>query len=389
MRFVGALLAEAEELLAFYRFPAAYWSKLHSTNNIDRVEARPETQPFMDFNSLERPLLVRLTGVAASTQALASPKDEDAPFVYKFLPQARCNMCAAVVADHARTLGKRLGRHQGIRPRNGSGVTTTIQRCTKCGLIFANPMPIPNDLGQHYDIPVEKYWTRDVTVIDTTVADTYFADEINQFQRLRQTTGLTPTVLDVGAGVGRAMVQLSKAGFDVFGLEPSPAFHEFALTQNGISPDRLSLTSLEDADYPDETFDLITFGAVLEHLADPATCLEQTLSWLCPEGLIHIEVPSSDWLMARLLDLVYRIQGLDYTTHLSPMHVPFHLYEFTLVSFERHGERAGYEIAHHRRFVASTFVPTWLDWPLRQIMQRSGTGMQLEVWLRRPASHRP
>jgi len=35
---VAALLAEAEEdLLAFYRFPQAHWSKLRSTNNIERV----------------------------------------------------------------------------------------------------------------------------------------------------------------------------------------------------------------------------------------------------------------------------------------------------------------------------------------------------------------
>lgn len=35
---VAALLEEAEEdLLAFYRFPAAHWSKLRSTNNIERV----------------------------------------------------------------------------------------------------------------------------------------------------------------------------------------------------------------------------------------------------------------------------------------------------------------------------------------------------------------
>ena len=35
---VAALLAQAEEdLLAFYRFPTAHWSKLRSTNNIERV----------------------------------------------------------------------------------------------------------------------------------------------------------------------------------------------------------------------------------------------------------------------------------------------------------------------------------------------------------------
>ncbi len=35
---VAGLLAEAEEdLLAFYRFPAAHWPKLRSTNNLERV----------------------------------------------------------------------------------------------------------------------------------------------------------------------------------------------------------------------------------------------------------------------------------------------------------------------------------------------------------------
>lgn len=35
---VAELLAKAEEdLLAFYRFPAAHWPKLRSTNNIERV----------------------------------------------------------------------------------------------------------------------------------------------------------------------------------------------------------------------------------------------------------------------------------------------------------------------------------------------------------------
>lgn len=291
-------------------------------------------------------------------------------------------MCIALVADEARTLGKRLGRHQGIRPRNSLGITTTVQRCGGCGLIFANPTPIPKDIGQHYDVPVENYWANQ----DFTISAKYFAAQIASFHRLwgERKSNATVTALDIGSGIGRAMVQLSKAGFDVFGLEPSEAFREYAISHNGIIPDKLSPMSIEEAIYPDETFDFITFGAVLEHLLDPASCLERALQWVRPGGLIHVEVPSSDWLMARMLDFAYRIQGLDYTTHLSPMHSPYHLYEFTTASFEQHAERAGYEVAGHRRFVASTYAPRLLRWPLTQLMERSGTGMQLEVWLRRP-----
>lgn len=309
-----------------------------------------------------------------------SATGEATSFTYTFRPQMRCNMCMASVADAAETLGKRLGRRQGIRPRNRVGVTTTIQRCKGCGLIFSNPTPIPRDIGQHYDMPVESYWTRDLTVTDA-----YFTRQIETFNELRTQDGSRAAVaLDIGAGVGRAMASLEKAGFDVFGLEPSAPFREVAVSRNGISPDRLSLASLEEAEYADEAFDFITFGAVLEHLLDPAACLERALSWTQPGGLIHVEVPSSDWLMARMLDFVYRAQGLDYTTHLSPMHSPFHLYEFTMACFERHAERAGYEIASHRRLVGDSYVPAPFRRPLARAMKRTGTGMQLEVWLRRP-----
>jgi hypothetical protein len=66
------------------------------------------------------------------------------------------------------------------------------------------------------------------------------------------------------------------------------------------------------------------------------------------------------------------------------MHSPFHLYEFTIASFERHAERAGYELASHRRLVGATYMPRLLRRPVARLMQRTGTGMQLEVWLRRP-----
>jgi SAM-dependent methyltransferase len=299
---------------------------------------------------------------------------------YTFQRQAQCNMCFAPIDRTATTLGKRLDQHQGVNPRKHVGVTTTVQRCSDCGLIFSNPMPIPRDIGQHYDVPAESYWIRDLTITDM-----YFAKQIDLFHDLWKPNGDGKRVaLDIGAGVGRAMVSLEKAGFEVFGLEPSGAFRKVAIDRNGISPDMLSLASVEEADYLEATFDWVTFGAVVEHLVDPAACLERALQWTKPGGLIHVEVPSADWLVARLLDTVYRLQGLDYTTHLSPMHGPFHLYEFTLASFERHAERAGYEIALHRGLVGDTYMPRALRRPLAAIMGRTGTGMQLEVWLRRP-----
>jgi SAM-dependent methyltransferase len=251
-------------------------------------------------------------------------------------------------------------------------------RCRSCGLVYANPMPLPADIGQHYDTDPSDYWKPEYFDDDPN----YYAGQIAIFRRLWGRDG-TPIALDVGAGLGKAMRSLTARGFDAHGIEPSPAFRDAAIAQGGITPDRITLGAVEEVDLPADTFDFVTFGAVLEHLADPAGMLERALGWMRPDGLLHAEVPSSDWLTTRLVNAAYRLQGLDYVTNLSPMHPPYHLYEFTARSFEAHAQRTGYAVALTRMLPGhDTFLPG-PDALWRRLM-RNGRGMQLEVWLRSP-----
>src|SRR4029453_13163912 len=146
----------------------------------------------------------------------------------------------------------------------------------------------------------------------------------------------------------------------------------------------LALAAVEDADYPLERFDFISFGAVLEHLYSPSIAIEQALKWLRSGGIIQAEVPSSRWLISRLVNLYYRLRQTNFVTNISPMHRPFHLFEFGLTSFEKNGRRAGYEIAEHRYRVCSIpHVPGVFPPPFRWWMEHSNSGMQLTVYLRK------
>jgi SAM-dependent methyltransferase len=296
-------------------------------------------------------------------------------FTYRFEAVGACIMCGS---GSSRVLGRRLDRHQGLRPRHRKAVATTVVQCGECRLIYADPRPIPELIAEHYDTPPEDYWV--AAYFDEDPG--YFQLQARSFDRLWRGSG-TPRALDVGAGIGKAMRALARHGFDVRGLEPSRPFYDRAIS-SGVSADRLRLAPIEDVDYGPDTFDLVSFGAVLEHLRDPAAAIERALRWLAPGGLIHAEVPSARWLMGRLLNLVYRAQGLDYVTNLSPMHAPYHLYEFTPLSFRRHGRRAGYELVEHTLFAGQTFMPRPIDAVATRVMDATGTGMQLEVWLARP-----
>lgn len=297
---------------------------------------------------------------------------------YHFIDIADCNMCGRPAGD-ARVIGGRLNRSQGLRPRQRKGIGVSICRCRGCGLIFPNPQPQPMSLSDHYGVPPESYWK-----------EAYFAFDPDYFSRtIRHAKELTDfrdgmTALDIGAGIGKASLAMKNAGFEVWGLEPSEPFRQRAIANTGLPEERLIQAPVEAADLPEGSFDFVTFGAVLEHLYDPSAAIARALDWLKPGGVVHIEVPSSDWLLQKIIDLYYTFCLTNYSTHISPMHAPFHIYEFTLKSFLQNGEKMGYDVVRHYYDVAGILHFPKLAHPvLREIMKCTDTGMQLTVWLRR------
>lgn len=295
---------------------------------------------------------------------------------YHFQSVTACEMCGSS-ENEWRIKGRRLDRSQGWRPWRVSGAATTVVRCRVCGLVFANPMPLPATLSDHYEVDAVSYFGAERAGIDEDV----FQDEIRRACDLL--SGIPrPSALDVGAGTGRVMAALQRAGFETWGIEPSSSFRDHGLGIYDLDSEKFLLTSLEEAALPAATFDFITFGAVLEHLPAPGRAIEKALTWLRPGGIIHAEVPSSKWLIGRLLNLYFRATGSGLVTNLSPMHAPYHLFEFTTASFRRHGERTGYSVVETRVFPASTFVGGVAGRLLNSVMAATGTGMQLIVWLR-------
>ena len=286
-------------------------------------------------------------------------------------------MCGSA-DDQFSLMGKRLNDSQGFTPSKKTGIRNPIMKCNICGLIFSNPMPVVNNLDDHYDVPAKDYWT------ESYFSDSpdYFTEQIDWFQMLSLNIE-RPRALDIGAGLGKCMKAMSREGFEVYGIEPSTSFAKKAIEVNGIDPGSLRICSLEEASFPDNYFDFVTFGAVLEHLYDPSFSIQKVIGWLKPSGFIHIEVPSASWLVGRLINQTYKLIGQNYVTNLSPMHNPFHMYEFTLESFKNNGKKLNYEIADHKYYVGDTFLPKFFDWILKPVMSATSTGMQLTVWLRK------
>ena len=297
---------------------------------------------------------------------------------YSFEKITHCNMCGDDTSSH-KILGHRLNGQTGLRPKNKTGITVSVARCSNCGLIYSNPMPIPFDLQDHYGVPPENYWLPEYF----TLSEDHFSAEINKAKHL---LGFKDGMkaLDIGAGLGKTFIALSRAGFDTYGFEPSIPFYERAITKMGVDKEKLKLDSIETVEYEDNSFDLISFGAVLEHLYDPSGSIKKAMSWLRLGGVIHIEVPSAQWFISQLINTFYRFIGTSLVTNLSPMHSPFHLYEFHERSFKLNGARLGYAVVDFETIVCEIpSVPNFLHPFLKQYMKWTNTGLQHVVWLRK------
>ncbi len=297
---------------------------------------------------------------------------------YYFKEITSCEMCQDKTQNHI-ILGQRLNTSQGFRPKTKTGISVSVMKCTNCGLIYSNPQPIPFDLQDHYGTPPEDYWIDEYF----TWQPDYFSTQIDDAKKILDfKVGMK--ALDIGAGLGKAMLSMQSKGFDAYGFEPSIPFYERAISKMGIDKNKLKLGAIEDLEYDKETFDFITFGAVLEHLYEPNKSIEKALSWLKPNGVIHIEVPSSKWLLPSFMNFYFKIVGTNYVTNLSPMHSPFHLHEFDLESFNKLSTKLNFKIENHCYDVCEIYhFPKIFHGLLRRYMSATNKGMQLTVYLRK------
>tara|TARA_B100000579_G_C22799848_1_gene839144 strand:- start:572 stop:1495 length:924 start_codon:yes stop_codon:yes gene_type:complete len=299
---------------------------------------------------------------------------------YLFKDIDACNMCRST-GNSQKLLGHRLNCHQGAFPSKKKGVSTSVFKCRLCGLVYPSPIPIPLSIEDHYGIVPEEYWDNDYFFIP----ENWMKNEINFFNELNSSaaTDGSPCALDIGAGIGKTMITLQQNGFDVMGIEPGEQFHNHAVTKMGIDKEKIIHSTLEDASFADKSFDWIIFGAVLEHLYDPYLALSKAMKWLKPGGLVQLEVPNSSWLTSLLVNRFYKMTGQNYVANISPMHSPFHIYEFSTKTFEINGKLLGYEIAQKKITATSTYLPKILDSLLFPLMRLSNTGLVLETWLRK------
>lgn len=156
-------------------------------------------------------------------------------------------------------------------------------------------------------------------------AGSYFDDAVTEslednslLQRLKK---FKPTgkFLEVGCAGGAFLNAAKKSGYDVYGVEFSGDAARLARTKYGLN---VVVGDIHEAKFPENQFDVIFLGDVLEHLPDPLASVKELYRILAPKGIVVFECPTqTNTLFSRSGFVLYSMLNKRATVNMPPYHV--------------------------------------------------------------------
>lgn len=213
-----------------------------------------------------------------------------------------------------------VGNRGGRSHRENLGVECDIWSCGECGLIFPNPMPFPeNGLGQHYDTDADDYF-------QNHDKDEKIENARSLVIKAEELLGRKGKMLDVGVGRGENLIIGAERGWDISGVEPSETFADYAEERTGA---KIWRQPIEDAEIPDDEFDVVILAAVLEHLYNPDEVIAKVSRVLKKGGLLYLDVPNERGLFFKVGNFYQKLRGRKWSVNLAPTFSPFHVFGFS------------------------------------------------------------
>jgi SAM-dependent methyltransferase len=206
-------------------------------------------------------------------------------------PPTRCAACgAAALHPHLRVATDREDETMVPTTQRFGAALGDIARCARCGHGQVEPMPDPKLLSGAYA---------------EAASDDYIEEEVGQRATARRTLATLESfhpapgaLLDVGCWVGFLLAEARDRGWQTLGLEPSEFASRYARQTLGLEVIGGEILSTP---LPAATFDVVTMGDLIEHLAQPGEALDRIHSALRPDGLVWLALPDAGSRVARVL----------------------------------------------------------------------------------------
>ena len=181
-------------------------------------------------------------------------------------------------------------------------------RCGACSLVYQNPRPVFEDVrkryaGQYFSYELEnernffglmKLGLRDIG-----------------FNELTRSLPGPRSFLDIGCATGMLIESMKGEGWDARGVDVCRESAEYGIAHRGVP---IFVGTLEEARFPAESFSVVHFSHLIEHVPDPRGFLSEVRRILAPQGYAIITTPNVDGFQARLFGKGWRSAIADHLT---------------------------------------------------------------------------
>jgi 2-polyprenyl-3-methyl-5-hydroxy-6-metoxy-1,4-benzoquinol methylase len=224
-----------------------------------------------------------------------------------------------------------------------------IVRCRTCGLMRTNPRPTRQSIGTYYPESYGPYQGTRVDPSARTSAPAWRQSLRKWIRRLVKlhvdsVPELKPgRMLEIGCASGVFLHRMAADGWQVEGIE----FSESAAASARALGYRVHAGALETAPDPQQPYDLVAGWMVMEHLHEPVRALRKLQTWTRPNAWLAFSVPNAACFQLRL-----------FGNRWYPLHLPNHLYHYTLKTLPRVLDLGGWELREiiYQRDTADLFA---------------------------------
>lgn len=186
-----------------------------------------------------------------------------------------------------------------------------LLRCNTCYIVFLWPQLKKRSIK----VVNEKFYGSqpDCDKVFYQQRAKFFINKINKFKK-------KGSILDIGSGFGHNLAIAKKSGYMVQGIEISVGAARYSKSKYNLDIINHDFNSVE---INSNSFDVITMYDVLEHMKNPNISLNKAHNILKKDGLLVIQCPNIDSIMAK----VTRDRWVWFL-------LPYHLFHFSTKSIE-------------------------------------------------------
>jgi len=239
----------------------------------------------------------------------------------------------------------------------GSDNFFTIVKCCDCQMVFTNPRPTKDTIGYFYPDSAGYYQPRlrsdkDNSIkekIIRTVLSNYYGYEFESpfdgfsafflkmlFSRKLAVAHIPRFVaggrlLDIGCSWGSYAFRMARYGWEVHGIEINKKAAEYA--KNTLGLNNIFNGFFDEYKCSEDFFDVVHMSMALEHIHEPAECLNRVYKILKKGGQLIISVPDISGFEARI-----------YGRYAHMLHVPQHLNHFSPATIKSMLNKIGFTV---------------------------------------------